>query len=592
MTGDLRTGLRQASSGLAPDSAGLLPGLVDGDTSRVPDSLGASMKDTGLTHLVAVSGSNLAILSGAVLVVGVLVGVVRWLQLVGAGVVLVGYVLVVGPDPSVLRSAVMAWVALLGLLSGRGGRGLPALSLAVVVLLVADPWFGRDFGFALSVLACAGLLICVRPWAAALSAVMPRFLALAVAVPAAAQAFCAPVIVLLRPRLSLYAVPANLLAAPAVPAATILGVVAMVAAAVWMPAARFVAWWAGWGTDWIAGVARFFDGMPAATVPWPAGLPGAVVLVAVTVVGCVLCAVALRSRRAFVVTAGLTVACVGLLWRPVMRLPDRWLPVAAPVVICDVGQGSGAVVRTGEHAGMVFDVGEEAADIDRCLSSMGITEVPLIVLSHFDLDHVGGLSGVLQGRKVDRVLVSPLRQPPANAARAYAELAGAQLKPDVGEAGMSGEVGGVGWRLVWPSAGGSSVSGSGTVSNESALVALVTIDGKRVVFPADLDAATQAALRRELVRGEGSVPRVDVLVVAHHGSADQDPAFNRALAPRVAVVSVGADNDYGHPAPETLSMLAGMGVPTYRTDRCGSIALTFDPQLAVSTQHDCHGAGS
>src|SRR5699024_9240959 len=130
----------------------------------------------------------------------------------------------------------------------------------------------------------------------------------------------------------------------------------------------------------------------------------------------------LRSRRSAALTASAGVLLIAVAWWPVSRWPDRWLPPAAPVVICDVGQGSGAAVRTGAHAAMVFDVGEDAADIDECLTAMRVETIPLMVLSHFDLDHVGGLAGALDGREVERVLVSPLREPAANAARVRGEL--------------------------------------------------------------------------------------------------------------------------------------------------------------------------
>ncbi len=205
------------------------------------------MRDTGLTHLTAVSGSNITIVCGAGLLVAAWCGLRRRSRVVAAAAVLVAFVVVAGPEPSVLRAGVMGAVGLLGLVGSRRGTGMPALCLAVVVLAVVDPWLARAFGFALSVLATSGLLLLARPLAQAMSRAVPTWLALAVAVPLAAQTVCGPVTILLSPQVPLTAVPANLLVAPAVAPATVLGVVATVLAPVWPSGAASVAWLARLG---------------------------------------------------------------------------------------------------------------------------------------------------------------------------------------------------------------------------------------------------------------------------------------------------------------------------------------------------------
>ncbi|NIZ93129.1 ComEC/Rec2 family competence protein, partial [Kineococcus rubinsiae] len=261
----LRAGLRVACARLPTDARGLLPGLVVGDTSALPPDLEAAMKAVGLTHLTAVSGSNTTLVVGALVAVAALLGAGRRTRLVLAGLGLAGFVVLARPDPSVLRAAVMGGIGLLGVFAGRPTRGAPVLFGAVLVLLVADPWLSRQYGFVLSVLATLALLLLARPWAERLVAAgWPRWAAFAVAVPAAAQAVCGPVVALLQPSVNLLAVPANVVVAPAVAPATVLGLAATVVAAASPGAAAVLVWPAGLAAQWVAVVARAAAALPTA----------------------------------------------------------------------------------------------------------------------------------------------------------------------------------------------------------------------------------------------------------------------------------------------------------------------------------------
>ncbi|GMA25510.1 hypothetical protein GCM10025864_32690 [Luteimicrobium album] len=211
-----------------------------------------------------------------------LLGLGRWARLAVLAPATAGFVLLVRPDPSVVRSAGMCAVVLLGTALGRSARAVPALAASVVVLLVADPWLARAFGFVLSVAATAGIVLLAGPLARRLSAWLPRHLALVLAVPVAAQAACGPVLVLLAPAVSLWSVPANLVADPALAPATVLGVLATLLAPVWPGGAHMLAWVAGCATWWIARVAIVAAGLPGASVPWTGGPVGAVLLAVAT----------------------------------------------------------------------------------------------------------------------------------------------------------------------------------------------------------------------------------------------------------------------------------------------------------------------
>ena len=278
----LRASFSAAAASLPGDGGELLPGLAIGDTVNVSATLSADMKTSSLSHLTAVSGANCAVLIGLILLVGRAIGLPRGLRIALASLVLVGFVVLVTPQPSVVRSAIMAALVLAATAGGRPIGGLPVVGVTVLALLVADPWLAVDYGFALSVLATVGLMTLTSPLSRRLESMMPRWLALAIAVPLAAQLACQPVLILLSPSLPLYGVVANALAEPASPLATVVGLVACLAlplapaighcltAIAWLPSA------------WIAAVAEFFARLPAARVPWPGGFVGAIILAILT----------------------------------------------------------------------------------------------------------------------------------------------------------------------------------------------------------------------------------------------------------------------------------------------------------------------
>lgn len=271
---DLRSRFVSAAAFLAPDAAGLLPGMVRGDTSALDEGLENAMKTVGMTHLTAVSGANCSLVLGALLLA---CRRMRMPRVPAAAAALAGlgmFVVLVGPDASVLRAAVMGAVAVAALAGGRSGRGLSFLCLAVTGLLLVDPGMGGSFGFLLSVLATLGIIALGRRIIDWIPARIPRWAAAAVAVPLSAQLLCGPVIVLLQPQFSTYSLLANVAVAPLVAPVTLLGTVAVPLAvlAPW-PATLLIAV-AGTFSAGVAGIARFSSQLPGASLPWPEGLSG------------------------------------------------------------------------------------------------------------------------------------------------------------------------------------------------------------------------------------------------------------------------------------------------------------------------------
>jgi competence protein ComEC len=561
--GALRDGLgASAARMLEVRPAGLLPGLVVGDTSAMDSVLVEEFRRAGLSHLTAVSGANVAIVLAGVLWPLRRRAVDRRVQAVVAGLALVGFVVLARPSPSVVRAATMGAVALLALAAGRPRAALPALGAAVSVLLLLDPGLARDAGFGLSVVATAAIVLLAPGWSRRLRRRgWPPWVADAVAVSAAAGMATAPLVAGLSGTVSLVSLPANLVVSPAVAPATVLGLAAAVVGPVCPPLGDALVWLAGWAVRWLVLVAERAAAVPDGATGWPAGTTGAVLLTGLLVLGGWLLWRFTRLRP-LVLAAVLGLVVLG--W-PVRQAVRGWPPPQSVVVACDVGQGDALVLPTGPGEGVLLDAGPDVGAVDRCLDRLGIDTLPLVVLSHLDADHVGGLAGALDGRDIGVVATGTLspaddRRPALDALVRRARAERAILVP-----GDRRTVGGAVLEALAPAPERATAF---VEPNDLSLVVRVTYRGLRILFTGDLSAAAEAR-----ILATGVDLRADVLKVPHHGSADADEDFLSATGARVALISVGADNTYGHPAPDLLRMLSRAGMWVHRTDREGDLAV-------------------
>jgi competence protein ComEC len=549
--GAIRLGLRSLSGD--GNAGALIPGMVLGDTSKQSVEFKNSMRRSGLTHLVAVSGANFALVSAFVLWMMQFLFARMKFRLSATAISLIAFIALVRPSPSVLRAAAMAAVLLVAQGTKKGRDSLPALGFAMAAVVVVDPWQARDAGFALSVLATAGLLLFAPVLIEKLSIHLPGKLAQALAPPIAATVFCSPIIVALSGYLAPMSVIANLLAAPFVAPITIVGFIA----ALFSPFAPLIStvliWFIRFPAGAIALIAHWASSFPVLTLQ--SGKIGFLIIASFTLGSWLL-----KKWFKHIIVFTLVIL-ISITWL------QRWPGGDWQVANCDIGQGDSMVINLGNHQGIVIDVGPDAVAEDRCLKALGIKEIPLLILSHFHADHVAGLTGAIKNRAVGQVWVSVNSAPLIESAKAQAALKGVEMIKAV--RGMSARVGPLTIRVLWPTLSATSfeeMPGDGSQINNSSIAILITSDAFSLFAGGDLEPPVQEILVKD-------VGPVDIYKVCHHGSRYQDLAFMSALHPRISIISVGAGNTYGHPAVQTLEALARLGSEVLRTDIDGAIAV-------------------
>lgn len=567
-------GERALSAGTPRASASLLRGFVLGQDDRIGGATVDEFKRSGLAHLLAVSGQNvvlLAVLAAALL--GAL-GVSIRVRLVAILLLIAIYVPVTGAGPSIQRAGVMGAAGVVAALAGRPRSRAYVILLAAVATLVLDPRASADVGWQLSFAAVIGIALLTAPLARTLAGAAPgparRALAEIAALTIAATLATAPLMTFQFGTLSLTALPANLLAAPAEAPLMWLGMLSAAAGQLpWMPTEP-VTWLAGLLAAYIAQVAEWLG------APWAQAeieLDGARSLLALYLVLLVGLAIALRlaarrrrlrpgvargrDGRSRPARVGLAVAAVGAVALVPLSLAGSPPASAADprITVLDVGQGSATLVEPAGGAPILVDAGPPGADVAGALAERGIERLGALAITHTDEDHAGGAPAVLEAIAVDRLLYR--RADPATLGLARAN--GAVLER-IAE-GSKLRTAGLRLEALWPPRARGRAPASGEPHGES-LVLLLRVGEFEMLLTGDAEAELAP-----IHPGD-----VDVLVVAHHGSEDAGlTALLEEAGPELAVISVGAGNPYGHPAPPTLAALSEAGVPVMRTDLDGSV---------------------
>jgi competence protein ComEC len=560
---------RSMAPGLRGERRAVLAGVVLGEDEGLSEDLRDDFRASGLFHLLAVSGQNVALVAGGALLLAWLVGIPRWLGELGALAAIGGYVLAVGWQPSIVRAGVAGALASLAWLAARPRDRWYFLLVGAAVLLAWNPYSLLEPGFQLSFGAVGAIFVGVPPLERRLEGYPgPRWLRAVIAVSVACGVATAPILLLHFGSIPIYSVFANALAAPAV--APLLGL-AFAAAAIEpvLPSlAAALGWVNGWLSAYLAGCARVIGGLPYAQVSTTTAALAVAMIVALVVV-----ATRLRPPRAQRAAALAVLAVlIGAGWklsRPNDQLPP---PRGLRMTFLDVGQGDSTLIQVPEGA-IVVDEGPPEADVAGQLLRLGVHRLAVLVLTHPSRDNIGGAEKIVRKLEVGVVFEPALPFPNPFGAAALREATKRRIPIVVTRAGRDFALGGLRVRVLWPDG----VASPADDPNDHATVLLASYGNVDALLPADAESNVTSRLR---------VPPVEILKVGHHGSADDGlQELLESLRPRVAIVSVGKRNDYGHPRASTMAALdRAPGLAVYRTDDDGRIVLESDGErLEVRT---------
>ena len=543
----------------------LVLGIVLGEDEGLSDRTRADFRASGLYHLLAVSGQNVMFIAIGIYGAGWILRlprVARELATMG-GIVL--YVLAVGWQPSVVRAGVAGALASLAWLASRPRDRWHFLALGALVLLVWAPTSILEPGFQLSFAAVAGIFVGVPRVRDRLSGYpLPPRLAEGLGVATVCGVVTAPIVLLQFGQAPLYTVPANVLAEPAVPLVLGLGLLAGIADPFAPGVAAALAWLAGWAAAWIELVSRLVASLPSAQIG-----PMTALVAALAVTGAW---VAMRrgpfarpARMGVVLVLGGAVSALGCTaWWALRPAPAWHQPAGLRVTFLDVGQGDSTLLET-PSARVLVDEGPPEAHVASQLTRMGIRSLTAIVLTHPQRDHVGGASDVIRRLRVGTVLDPDLTATGPDREEAVAAARERKTPIRTVRTGTVFKAGGLVIRVLWPEDSGIRSEDP----NLNAVVLVATYGETDVYLSADAESDVTARL---------PLDPVEIMKVAHHGSAD--PGLDdelRMLRPRIAVISCGRNNDYGHPRAETLAALAASpGLATYRTDLDGRVVVESD----------------
>ncbi len=567
-----RVQLREAAAPLPENLEGLTVGMIIGDDSRMPSGQVIDMRRSGLAHLTAVSGAHFAILA---VVVQWITRRWKWprpLQAAALAVAMVAFAALTGAEPSVVRALAMGLVIAVAIAWGRPARALAALSASVVALLAIDPMLGTAVGFQLSVVAVAGIVVWSPHLALRFSRVVTPGFARILAIPTAAMLSTLPILVGLAGGVGLYSVPANVVAGAAAGPVTVLGLGAVVTGWASPTGAAALVQAAGFAARPVEWAARAFSDAPGAWLSWPPAPWGAPL--ATAVIACVFAATVSRRVRgwwriaALLLVVGLAASTPAFSALRTPQLP-QW-----DVVACDVGQGDMMLLRSGPSSAVVIDTGPTGGGGGDCLERFGVREIDLLVLTHPHADHDGAVAELAAVAPLAQAWVSPGALE-GEAAR-FLSRTGVPIAPAV--SGTTAQVGEVSLHVVMPTA--SSPGGASRNPNDASIVLVAQAGGTTVLALGDLEDDGQRELRSAL----GGPIVVDVVKIAHHGSATQDPRLAGLITARVGIISVGAGNTYGHPAPATVDLYEDRVQTLLRTDLCSDIAMATVNGFSIATR--------
>lgn len=550
---------RSILSSFPPREAGLLLGLALGDDSRLDPALERDFRATGLSHLLVVSGENVVMVLAPIVALGGALRLSRWPRFALCLGVVAFFVVLTGAEPSVMRAGVMAGLALIGVLLGRPRSTGSILAGAVVVLLALDPALVWSVGFQLSVVATASMVALATPISERLR-FLPGSLALATGATLAAQLGVTPLLLYYFHEVPVSTVAANVLAFPAVPPALLIGLAAATTGIVFEPLGRLLSFVAQVPMRYLEAVA---DRLARAPIPWITG--GGIASLVLGLAAAIAIAWWLRSgwrlpRRALV--AGLVLLPL-VVWSSALSAGP---PTSLTVRFFDVGQGDSALLTSPGGVSMLVDGGPDPAHVATELVALGVKRLDLVIASHPHADHVTGLPAVLARIPVALMLEPGCRDDSPDGAALDEAATSERLTVRLPRAGEVMTLGDVRLEFLSPDRCWSDTESD---TNNDAIVVRASVGEDSVLFASDAEGPAQ-----ELLLDEGVDLHADVMKVPHHGAATSIEPFFETVQAEIAIVSVGP-NTYGHPVPEVMEWIRATGAEVHRTDREGTITVSF-----------------
>ena len=579
----VRRRLLEAVEQIPGDQGALLQGILLGNRSRLRGTaLEAAFRTTGLSHVLAVSGTHLVIVAYLMGVLLQRTGLSHRSRIVVVFGFAVLYVLLTGAPVSAVRALLMTGAALIASVSGRRGDSLSSLAIAVCLVLLHSPAQAFDVGFALSVSAVLGLIVfsaLAAEWAQMLAGRPLRGPARALATPVVAQAATAPIAIPTFNMVSLVGPVANVLVLPLASVSLGIGVAGAIMytalPALGMPILRLAALP-------LVGVARttaFLSGVPFAAVAL--GGDASAWGVASALAGALMWVTWPAPRAPRISRIAAAVLLAGFAW---FVVGGARLSTNAELVVLDVGQGDAILIRDGGRAVLV-DAGADQSSLRAAVARVGLRRLDAVLLSHPHADHTAGLAGLTGLVDVARVYVPASTIEGFESLQVVAQgLTGSPIA--VINAGSTVRVGS--WRLevLWPL---SDLSPDTSCNDTSMVLRANGPADFSAILTGDAEAAAQKG-----IAALGPLQACSLLKVPHHGSSGGvDPAALNAMSPQVALISVGDGNEFGHPHRATLDQLTDAGVRVFRTDRDGDISVIPTPRgFRITTAHGASSDGA
>ncbi|MEJ2540843.1 MAG: DNA internalization-related competence protein ComEC/Rec2 [Gemmatimonadota bacterium] len=549
-----------------PQEGAMVDALLLARRDGMDPSVRNAFTRTGAAHLLAISGFHVGVLAGWALVILRAVGWSRRGAALGAAGLVWGYVALLGFPTSAVRAGLLLTGAAAGRIRGRPVHPLGGWGTALLLVALGDPGSLAGAGAQLSFAGALGLLLWARPWGEALDRAIPTpprltgvgsAAARATGASAAAQVATLPLAVWHFQRVAVLALPATLLVTPLISLALPGALLALVLAGLGIPGAALLAqgvegllWasralleaMAGLDPGWMLGPVSVAGATGAAVLAWRATAPAA--------------------RRRWRPGAVLGAVLLALAWAPVV--PVRAGGPTLRIHVLDVGQGDAVAVQGPAGRWILVDAGPGSGErLARELAVLGVRRLDLLVLSHPDLDHIGGAAHLLRVLPVGTVLGGGSLRGTA-AFKGVAEAASARGIPwRTVRAGDRWRLGEMEFRVLHPSG----LESPDTPPNDRSVVFTLSWGAFDALFTGDISREVEAELIPALLP-------VEMLKVAHHGSRTSSAeAFLDRVRPELSAVSVGRRNRHGHPAPEVMARLRRSGGRIVRTDRMGRVTI-------------------